>query len=208
MAPFALLNGGFAYNIPPGSALCIRREVTDLFFHLNEVFVGPGDTLICFLVPLVTVIVPVPEVLSKYRKHGASDSSFSALTADVLKQHLNVLEHVHQEQRQLLKKVYGAEVASRLTGLETSETYLNKRYLFTRLKGAPKSETREAHRQLVAHPQFGKSITERWLQWGEYLPDALFVTLINFIYGSSQLKQLVKLIFARVINSSKAKADW
>ncbi|MBD0304343.1 MAG: glycosyltransferase [Tolypothrix sp. T3-bin4] len=207
-APFALLNGGFAYNIPPGSALCIRREVTDLFFHINEEFIGPGDTLICFLAPLVTVIVPVPEVLSKYRKHAASDSSFSILTADVLKQHLNVLEQVHQEQRQLLKKVYGAEVAEKLTGLEASETYLNKRYLLTRLKGAPKSETREAHRQLVAHPEFGKSMIQRWLQWGEYLPDALFVALIDFIHGSSRIKRLVKLILGRVINSSKAKADW
>ncbi|MBW4477268.1 MAG: glycosyltransferase [Tolypothrix brevis GSE-NOS-MK-07-07A] len=207
-APFALLNGGFAYNIPPSSALCIRREVSDLFFHINEEFIGGGDTLICHLVPLVTVIVPVPEVLSKYRKHSASYTSFSTLTADGLKQHLNVLESVHQEQRQLLKKVYGAEVAEKLTGLEASETYLNRRYLFTRLKGEPKLERREAHRQLVAHPQFGKSITERWLQWGEYLPDALFVALIDFIYGSSPLKRLVKLIFGRVINSSKAKADW
>ncbi|GAB1545543.1 hypothetical protein NUACC21_82190 [Scytonema sp. NUACC21] len=30
-----------------------------------------GETLICHLAPLVTVIAPVPEVLSKYRKHSA-----------------------------------------------------------------------------------------------------------------------------------------
>lgn len=195
MAPFALANGGFVDDLPPTSALCIRREVADFIFPINEFFLRNVDTVVTNLAAFITVIVPVPEVLNMYRLHGANLTGTLSLTADFLERELNVSKHIHQELGQFLKKIYGAEVAEKLTGLEFRLTYCHNRYLLTRLKDAPKAESREAHRSLVAHPQFNWSGPERWLlQWGEYLPDPLFAALFHQVYGASQLKRIVRLI--------------
>lgn len=199
MAPFALANGGFVDDLPPASALCVRREVANLIFPINEMFVRNVDTVLTNLAVFTTVIVPVPEVLNMYRLHGANLTGTSSLTADIIERELNVSKQIHQEVRQFLKKFYGAEVAEMLTSLEFRLVYCHFRYLLTRLKGALKSESTEAHRQLVAHPQFNWSGPEGWLlQWGEYLPDALFVALFHQVYGASQLKRIVRLIRGKV----------
>ena len=205
MAPFALENGGFAYNIPPASALCIRREIADLIFPMNEeAFVRNADSLICHLAPLVTVIVPVSDVLTMFRSHGANTTSVAGYTADILERELSNWERTHQEQKHLLRRVYGAAVAEKLKSLKSSVKYLHGYYLLIRLKHAPKSETSEVHRQLVAHPHFGYSTPERWLlPWAEYLPDQLFAALFHFVYGSSRLKRLAKLMFGRVLAPSR-----
>ncbi len=203
-APFALENGGFAYNIPPASALCIRRKVADLIFPMNEAFTRNADSLICHLAPLMTVIVPVPEVLTKFRLHGANTTSAKGYTLDSLERDVSNWERTHQEQKQLLNRVYGIEVAQRLTGLESSVKYLHTRYLMIRLKRAHKSETRKVHQQLTAHPDFGTSAPERWiLPWAEYLPNAFFPAVFNLVYGQSQLKRLVKLMFGKVLAPSR-----
>ena len=201
MAKLALENGEFVETpIPPSSALCFRRQVTDLIFPINEAFVKNADGLINGLALFATVIVPVSEVLSMYRLHGANITGTLSATADTLESGQNARERIHQEQRRFLIAVYGVQVAEKLTDLKVSLSYLSTRYLLSRLKGAPKSESREAHRQLVAHPQFGQSVIQRWLLWGEYLPDSIFAALFHFVYGSSRLKRLVKLVFGGVLN--------
>ena len=209
MAPFALENGGFVHNIPPASAISVRREVANLLFPLNEAFVRNADSLIFRLAPFVTVIESVPEVLSMFRLHGANATSSVALTVDGLEHEQIVLKRMHQEQEQFLRTVYGTEVAKRLTGLQFSVAVLHDLYLLARLKGASKSESREAHRELVTHPhfdrQFGGPRPQSWLlQWGEYLPDAVFAALFHQVYGASRLKRLVKLIFERVLAARHA----
>ena len=204
MAPFALENGGIVDNIPPASALSVRRDVADFIFPINEAFVRNADSFIFRLAPFITVIGSVPEVLSRFRLHGANTTSSSTLTVDVMEREQIFLERMHQEQEQFLRNVYGAQVAEKLKGLNFSVGVRHNLYLLARLKGAPKSESREAHRQLVAHPQFslqfGGSVHQRWLlQWGEYLPDAIFAALFQQVYGASRLKHLVRLIFWRAI---------
>ena len=206
MAPLALENGGFVDKpIPPTSALCLVREVSDLIFPINEAFVNNADGLINSLALLATVIVPVSDVLSMYRLHGANITGTLSANADTLESGQNARERIHQEQRRFLISVYGAQVAEKLTDLKVSLSYLSTRYLISRLKGAPKSESREAHQHLVTHPQFGQSVIQRWLLWGEYLPNVLFAALFHFVYGSSQLKRLVKLIFGGVLNMRHAR---
>jgi glycosyltransferase involved in cell wall biosynthesis len=201
MAPLALENGGRVQNTPPASALCFRREVTDLIFPINEVFLRNADGLILSLALLVTLIVPISEVLSMYRLHGANLTGALSATADAFELGKNELESIHREQKKFLKNVCNAEIAEKLSGLESSLTYLRYCYLVSRLKGAPKPESKEIHQQLVAHPQFGRPVIERsLLRWGEYLPNDIFAALFHFAYGSSQLKRLVKLIFEAVFN--------
>jgi glycosyltransferase involved in cell wall biosynthesis len=195
MAPFALENGGFVEELPPASALCIRREVADLIFPINEEFVRNVDTVVSNFAVFVTVIVPVPEVLNMYRLHGTNLTGTSSITADLLEREMNVSKCIYQELKQFLTNFYGTKVAEKLTDLEFRLMYCHNRYLLTRLKDALKAESREAHRQLIAHPQFNWSGPERWLlQWGEYLPDALFVAFFDQVYGRSQLKRIARLI--------------
>lgn len=201
---FAMKNGGFAYNIPPASALCLRREVAELIFPMNETFTRNADGIICHIAPLLTVIVPILEVLTKFRLHGSNTTSTKGYTLETLERDVSNCERTHREQKQLLNRLYGTEVANQLTGLESSVKYLHIRYLMIRLKQAHRSETSKLHQQLTAHPDFGCSAPERWiLPWAEYIPNAFFPAVFNLVYGQSQFKRLVKLMFDKVLTPNR-----
>lgn len=203
LGTFALENGGFTYNIPPASAISLRREASELLFPLNEEFARNADGLITQTIAFVTEITTVPEELNLFRIHGANlTSGSSGYTAAFLEREINLWLRIHQEQKQFLEKLYGSEVAQSLTGLESSLKYLHYRYLLTRLKRCGKSETRKAHQQLTAHPQFGRhSVPERWiLPWAEYLPDVLFAKMFNFVYGASEFKAFLKQILGGLVS--------
>ncbi|MDF5716696.1 MAG: glycosyltransferase [Rhizonema sp. NSF051] len=195
MAPLVLENGGYLKNIPPASALTIRREVARLIFPLNEAMIRHTDSLICFLAPLVTEIGSVPEVLSKFRLHGANITSATALTVDAIERGHLAGGLLYQEQKKFLKNVYGTEIEQRLASQEFNLPFCFERYLIARLKHLSQKECREVHEQLISHPKFSATYSwfrpHRWLlQW--YLPDALFMMMFNQVYGSTHLKQLVR----------------
>jgi glycosyltransferase involved in cell wall biosynthesis len=193
-----LEHGGRFENIPPASALCIRREVGDLIFPMNEAFRRNADSLIFRLAPFVTEIVPVSEVLSKFRLHGANLTSFTSITTDILVREHETAKRVHQEQKQFLKKIYGVEVAESLAGLEANVWHYYERYLLARFQGAPRSERKKVHHLLVTHPQFHAAFSYKplkWLlRWGESLPNALFLALFNQISHESTLKRIARSI--------------
>ncbi|MGH7999246.1 MAG: glycosyltransferase family 2 protein [Brasilonema sp.] len=192
-APFAMENGGFAYNIPPASALSIRRKVADFIFPMNEAFTRNADSLISYLAPLITVIVAVPEVLTQFRLHGSNLTSSRSYVLKDFERDVSNWERTHQEQKQLLTRVYGKGVAEKLTGLEKSVKYLHFRYVAMRLKQVPREETKKAHQQLTAHSHFGYSAPERWfLPWAEYLPDVLFAKMFDVVYGANPVKYFLK----------------
>jgi glycosyltransferase involved in cell wall biosynthesis len=194
MALSALENGGFVYNIPPASALSLRREVADSIFPLNEEFKRNADSLIFRFAPFITVIGSAPEVLSKFRLHGANTTSFTNLTVDFLSKEQTVLERIHQEQKQFLQNFYGAKVAEELTDLKYSTAVCHDRYLLARFQKAYSQERREIYQRLINHPDFSNwSVAQQWLfKWGEYLPDKIFKVLFDQIYGSSHLKRLFR----------------
>lgn len=204
MAPLALENGGFLKNIPPASALTIRREVASLIFPLNEAMVRHTDSLICFLAPLITEIGAVPEVLSKFRLHGANITSATALTVDAIERGHNAGKLLYQEQKKFLRNIYGTEIEISLAGQEFNIPSCFESYLLARLKRLSKKECREAHRQLITHPKFSSTYSwskpHRWLlQW--YLPDVLFMVLFNQVYGSTSLKRLVRWLIGGITAS-------
>ncbi len=120
LAQSALENGGFVYNIPPASALSVRRQVGDCIFPLNEEFVRNADSLIFRFAPLITAIASTNEVLSQFRIHGANTTSVATITPEFLERELVTLERVHAKQRQFLRRVYGSFVAKQLTDLNLS----------------------------------------------------------------------------------------
>jgi glycosyltransferase involved in cell wall biosynthesis len=205
LGPFALENGGFVYNAPLGSALCMRREIADLMLPLDEAFVRNVDSLICFKAVFITEIVGVPEVYSMYRVHGANLTVASSLTPNYLEREINVFKRIHNEQKQFLKNFYGDKVADQLRDLDCSVTYLHYRYILTHLQHKSRLETKEAHRQLVNHPQFNLIGSHQWLLiWGEHLPKFLFMGLFDIVYGSSWLKRLARLLVKRNLAPSHA----
>lgn len=205
LGPFALENGGFVYNAPLGSALCMRREIADLTLPLDETFVRNVDSLICFKAAFITEIVAVSGVYSMYRVHGTNLTVASSLTPSYLEREINVFKRIHNEQKQFLKNFYGDEVADQLRDLDCSVTYLHYRYILTHLQHKSKLETKEAHRQLVNHPQFNLIGSHQWLlKWGEYLPKFIFMSLFDIVYGSSWLKRLARLLLKRNFAPSHA----
>ncbi|MGI8502902.1 MAG: glycosyltransferase family 2 protein [Hassallia sp.] len=200
MAQDVLENGGFIENLPPASALTIRREVASLIFPIDEAIKRHVDGLIIFLALLITEVGAVPLVLNKFRLHGANTTSVAILTADSMERSLFALERIHHEQKQLLQKIYGTEIADRLRDLHYSLAMCHYRYLYARLKHIPSKQRREVHQHLISHPQFSTEFSwfkpQRWLfQW--YLPDALYGLFFNQVYGESRLKQFVKWLFAK-----------
>ncbi|OUL36831.1 glycosyl transferase family 2 [Nostoc sp. T09] len=195
MAISALENGGFIDDLPPASALCFRREVTDCIFPLNEAFVRNADALVRNFALFLSSIVPVKDVLSKYRLHGSNLTFVQSLSADYLEREMNVAEQINLEIKHFLSEFYGPDIATRLTSIKSRQIYCHNRYIVARLKKASKSERREAHQQLINHPQFSWSGVEGWLlKKGEYLPDSVFALCFNQIYGNGWLKRLVKFI--------------
>jgi hypothetical protein len=209
MAESALENGGFVHNIPPASALSVRKEVADFIFPLNEEFKRNADSLIFRLSPFITEIEAVPEVLSQFRLHGANTTSSPILTVDGMEKEQPTLARIHQEQKQFLTNVYGTEIAQMLTDWQSSLTICRNHYLLARLKGAPRAETKKAHEKLITHPKFkalfSDSVPQRLLfQWGEYLPNALFTTLFHQIYGKSLIKSVVRSLLGEKLSTSSA----
>ncbi|MDZ8055545.1 MAG: glycosyltransferase family 2 protein [Aulosira sp. ZfuVER01] len=195
VAPSALENGGFIDDLPPASALCFRREVTDCIFPLNEAFVRNADALVRNFALFLSTIVPVQDVLSKYRLHGSNLTFVQSLSADYIEREMKVAEQINLEIKRFLNNFYGVDIAVRLTSIQSRQIYCHNRYIVARLKKSSKSERREAHQQLINHPQFSWTGLEGWLlKWGEYLPDSVFIMLFNQVYGSGWLKSTVRLI--------------
>ncbi|MGB6297661.1 MAG: glycosyltransferase [Rivularia sp. (in: cyanobacteria)] len=194
MGQVSLKNGGFVYDIPPASALSIRREIAEKIFPLNEAFTRNADSLIFRFAPFITVIGAEKEALSKFRLHGSNTTSAAILTVDMLEREQITFERIYQEQKQFLTNVYGEQIANQLTDIKHSLVVCHNRYLLGRLKGTPKLELTEMHQRFTTHTEFCKrSIHEQFLfKWGNYLPDAIFKMCFYQLYGSSNLKRLFK----------------
>ncbi len=199
MGQFALENGGFVYNIPPASALSIRREIADQIFPLNEAFTRNADSLIFRFAPFITVIKAAPEALSKFRLHGANTTSQTTLTLDILEREQITVQRIHQEQKKFLENIYGLDISQSLKDVKFSLMVCHDLYLLARLKGMYKLERAKIHQMIINHPKFSKwSASERWLfQWSEYMPDKVFQVFFDQVYGSTRLKYLVKRLMKR-----------
>jgi glycosyltransferase involved in cell wall biosynthesis len=199
----ALNNGGFVDGIPPASALSLRREITDHIFPLNEEFVRNADSLVFRFAPFVTEIGSTTKILSLFRIHGANTTSTLLPSVDAMEKEQGLLEQIHQEQRQFLMKIYGAEVAAKLTDWRCSMMVRHNLYLIARLKKAPKAESKKAHQLFINHHLFATgfssySVQKLFFVWGEWLPDSIFSLLFEEIYGEGNLKR-----FGRWLRSQK-----
>lgn len=213
MASDALQNGGFVDDIPPASALSLRRQVTECIFPLNEEFTRNADSLVFRCAPFITKIGSTTEVLSLFRIHGANISSTLVLEVDAMEKELSTLARIHQEQKLFLEKMYGTEFAAKLTDWRCSIMIRHNLYLIARLKRAPKAESKKAHQLLVNHHLFSTGFDDYLAQkllfaWGEWFPDNIFAVLYGQIYGASNLKRFVRWIKSKKLSfNSRASSN-
>lgn len=199
MAFDALKNGGYVDDIPPASALSLRRQVMEYIFPLNEEFIRNADSLVFRCAPFITKIGSTTEVLSLFRIHGSNTTSTLTPTVDSMEKEQTTLARIHQEQKQFLEKMYGAEFAAKLTDWRCSLIVLHNLYLIARLRRVPKAESKKAHQLLVNHHLFSTGFNSYPAQkllfiWGEWLPDNIFAMLFEQIYGIGSLKRFVRRI--------------
>ncbi len=196
MGVSALENGGFVDNIPPASALSLRREVAEYIFPLNLEFVRNADSLIFRFAPFITHIGSVIDVLSQFRIHGANTSSVTTATPEFMERELVTIASVHQEQKKFLTSTYSTSVAASLTDLDSSIIVIHARYLLSRIRRKSKSERQNSHQRLIHHPyfraQFNSFLQQQLLRWGELLPNSAFDFLYDQIYGTGQIKLLMR----------------
>lgn len=210
MGVSALENGGFVDNIPPASALSIRREVAEYIFPLNLEFVRNADSLVFRFAPFITHIGSIMNVLSQFRIHGANTSSVTTATPEFMERELVTIANVHQEQKNFLARTYSASVAASLTDLDSSIIVSHARYLLSRLRRKSKLERQNSHQRLVHHPyfrtQFNRFLQQQLLRWGELLPNPVFDFLYDQVYGTGQIKLLMrKALRARLAFSGASK---
>ena len=70
--PFVVRSGGSPPAMAFGSALCIRREVSELIFPLPQSLRICADEVITTLAPLITPLIGISAPLSDYRYHGGN----------------------------------------------------------------------------------------------------------------------------------------
>lgn len=86
---------GGRWRYMPSSAICLRREVADILFPINEdKFRSVADAYIFTLAPIVTTVAFVDEVLSVYRLHGSNLTGMGDLSPVAIRKNIRNIEQV------------------------------------------------------------------------------------------------------------------
>ncbi|WP_299030479.1 glycosyltransferase, partial [uncultured Thermanaerothrix sp.] len=86
---------GGRWRYMPASAICLRREVANLLFPLDEgLFRSVADGYIFTLAAVVTTVKSVDKVLSLYRLHGANFTGGADLSPDSIRMTIRNIEQI------------------------------------------------------------------------------------------------------------------
>jgi glycosyltransferase involved in cell wall biosynthesis len=198
--PFVVRYADFPPGLSFGSALCLRRAISDLIFPMAESFRSGADGVLMALAPLMTPIVGIPVPLTEYRFHGRNVTNTAHITSEFLDGELRI-EGIYWE----LRRAYLAGVHPRLGKMfrrfdERMGTLINN-YTQTRLQGnkgaLPVYLTLIRHERFVTlHP------AARWFwRLSVLLPRPVFRCALDVAMRPSPLKQLVW----RVMRSRKVR---
>lgn len=80
--PFIVHYTDRAPGIAFGSALCLRRESSDLIFPLPERFRSSADEVVMALAPLMTPVIGVPAPLMECRCHDKNHFTLPHVTSE------------------------------------------------------------------------------------------------------------------------------
>lgn len=140
VAAEAAQQGGWRSS-PPTSGICIRREVADRIFPVPFHYRGGGDTYITGAGRFLTELAALPEVLTKYRIHGANvDASRYPTTQSISRMLDSYALHVTSLQR-FLTDTFGSTSADQLQ-IDDLRSYWEYLLALFILEGKPRSGVR------------------------------------------------------------------
>lgn len=137
LAPRVIARGG-RWRDMPNSALSFRREAGELVFPIPEAsFRTASDGFVFTLLPLITEVSAIDEVLFDYRLHGQNDSGAVALTVDRLAKYLRF---VAQQNESVNARLAELGVSDKILDVDRNLRYRQETLELLLLQGAPRSE--------------------------------------------------------------------
>jgi glycosyltransferase involved in cell wall biosynthesis len=182
------------WGIPPTSGLALRRAVAERILPYLRGRRAFADSVIQVLAPLVTPIVAIDRPLGLYRVHGENSLGIRKFTA-------REMERLSLGDTDLwcAWRSFVMTIAPDLPPCfpippEKTRSVLD--YARARIKGEPIAKT--LYGDVIAGPRFASMHWPyRWF-WksSAFLPDWLFETSFNFVYGQGS----AKLVISRIIH--------
>jgi glycosyltransferase involved in cell wall biosynthesis len=131
--PFVLRFGVCPPALNFGSALSLRKEVSELIFPLPEVLRTCADTVIMTLGPLMTPIIGISAPLTEYRYHGRNAFNSSKIGLEFMDRSQDVQRKMWEISREYLRKMDSILVEAFPSFDECQGTLLNS-YIRARLQ--------------------------------------------------------------------------
>ena len=103
--PFVVCSGTLPPAMAFGSALCLRREISDLIFPLPERFRICADTVIMALGPLMTLLIGMASPLAEYRHHGQNGWDSRQVSLESIDQLRDIQRKMWEVSREYLARV-------------------------------------------------------------------------------------------------------
>ncbi len=187
LAPRVLALGGPLTGLPPASGLSLRRPVAAHLFPLDPAYRSLADGLVKAGAPVLTPVVALPQVLARFRIHGANLTSAASGSVAARRKVLGVIRRHHAYIRGLLAKHHGPEAAAQLRPVEFNPAYGVQLAQLALLEPAPQSERRAAVDALLSNPG-AVHVRHRWFyRLAASLP--LPAGLVRLAFGDSPLKR-------------------
>jgi glycosyltransferase involved in cell wall biosynthesis len=187
---YVACSGDFPPGLAFGSALCLRREISDLIFPLPETFRSGADGVLMTLGPLMTPIIGIDDPLAEYRFHGRNVTN----TAQVSSEFLNTESRLDSMYWELRREYLGSvdpRLGEVLPKFDQRMRTLTSAYIQARLQTA--SGSFATYRNLVHAEEF--RIVHPALRWfwrlSIFLPRPLFLLALNEALRPGRVKQLV-----------------
>lgn len=122
LAKQALGSGG-SVGSAQSSGLSIRREIGEYIFPIPDRVSPNCDAYIVGIGIFITRFVAIPIILSYYRWHGKNISGGRVRSYESVAEFITIHDNIFQEQQNLLKKRFSAEIADHLV-LKDNTVYL------------------------------------------------------------------------------------
>jgi glycosyltransferase involved in cell wall biosynthesis len=205
MGPEKLRQGACA-AFPPSSGLTLRREVAAELFPIPVELISMEDFFLAGTAQFLTEVSITPEPLTQYRVHkpGRSDVSetesqpaFATFEADTHVGCINAWERVLPAQRELLRRLYGPEIAEALK-LEDNPGYWDVLLAIRALRGRCAGIMRPySVDEMIRHVP--RPAERRLWRVIVRLPQPLASRVYRFWRSPSRLKRIVKTVALPVL---------
>jgi hypothetical protein len=187
---FVARSGDFPPGLAFGSALCLRREISDLIFPLPEKFKSGADGVIMTLAPLMTPVIGIDDPLAEYRFHGRNVTNTAQVSSDFLNAEARLDSMYWDLRREYLGSVHPC-LGEVLPKFDQRMRTLTSAYVQARMQTTGGSLA--AHRNLMRAEGFAALHPAlRWFwRLSILLPRSLFRLALNEVMRPGLVKQMV-----------------